>query len=50
MVSWYDDEGDRPSMKEAVLKAISDDSTGVRGPSREFLEAMQAKLGDGGFR
>ena len=51
MVSWYDDEGDRPSMKEAVLKAISDDSTGVvRGPSREFLEAMQAKLGDGGLR
>ncbi len=50
MVSWYDDEGDRPSMKEAVLKAISDDSTGVRGPSREFLEAMKAKLGDGGLR
>lgn len=50
MVSWYDDEEDRPSMKEAVLKAIRDDSAGVRGPSREFLEAMQTKLGDGGLR
>ena len=50
MVSWYDDEGDRPSMKEAVLKAISDNAAGRSGPSREFLEAMQAKLGDGGLR
>lgn len=44
MVGWYDDESERPSLKKAVLKAISDDASGHHEPSGEFMSTVMGKL------